>query len=187
MSVTVYLNLGSNLERERHLRDGLDRLLAEHDSLAVSSVYESAAIGFEGPPFYNLCVSLETGLGVAAMLDGLRAIEAASGRVRDGPRFSDRTLDIDLLLYGDLTGDCDGVRLPRADIVEHAFVLAPLAEIAPATRHTDGRTYAAIWRELGPRFEAGPECLRVVPFEWCGVDLSASPGASLFDAGSDVE
>ena len=187
MSVTVYLNLGSNLERERHLRDGLDRLLAEHGRLVVSSVYESAAIGFEGPPFYNLCVSLQTDLGVASILARLRAIEAASGRVRNGPRFSDRTLDIDLLLYGELTGERDGVRLPRPDIVQHAFVLAPLAELAPPTRHTDGRAYQEIWSELKPAFEAGPECLQVVPFEWRGVDLSASAGGSLFSADSDVE
>lgn len=186
MSVRVYLNLGSNVERERHLRAGLNRLLAEHGQLEVSSVYESAAIGFEGPPFYNLCVGLDTDLAISPLLDGLRDIEAESGRVRNGPRFSDRTLDIDLLLYGETRGETDGVQLPRPDILQHAFVLAPLAEIAPDVRHPDGRSYVAIWNDMRDALAAGTGSLASVRFEWRCVDLSASRGASRFDADDEV-
>jgi 2-amino-4-hydroxy-6-hydroxymethyldihydropteridine diphosphokinase len=142
----VWVSLGSNLDRDASLRGAVRRLRAVAGDPVLSSVYESAAVGAAGPPFYNLVAGFETDLGVAAINDWLRAIETAFGRERGADKNAPRTLDLDLLTYGERVGVIDGYALPRADILQYAFVLAPLAEVAPHERHPfDGRTYAELW------------------------------------------
>ena len=142
----VYLSLGSNIERERHIRAGIEELRARFGPLQLSSVYESKAVGFEGDNFFNLVVALDTDEPVQAVNRSLHEIEDRHGRVRQGPRFSSRTLDIDLLLYGDLVIREEGLVLPRDEITRNAFVLRPLAEIAPELEHPLlKRTYRALW------------------------------------------
>lgn len=142
----VYLGLGSNVDRERHIRAALQALGARHGDLLVSPVYESEAVGFAGSNFYNLVVGFDTEEGVAELIGALRAIEDANGRDRRGPRFSPRTLDIDILTYGNACGEIDGVQLPRAEILMNAFVLRPLADIAGKDRHPEtARTFAEHW------------------------------------------
>lgn len=142
----VYLGLGSNIDRERHIRAAL-RALEEHfDVLLISPVYESMAVGFEGDNFYNLVVGLDTDLSVGELSLLLRAIEDANGRVRGGPKFSARTLDIDILTYGNACGEIEGVQLPRDEVLKNAFVLRPLADIAGQDRHpATARPFAEHW------------------------------------------
>ncbi|MFI2811828.1 MULTISPECIES: 2-amino-4-hydroxy-6-hydroxymethyldihydropteridine diphosphokinase [Microbulbifer] len=159
----VYLSLGSNIDRGRHIRAGLDALAAEFGNLSVSRVFESEAVGFDGDNFYNLVVGLHTDLPVGQLALRLREIEDANGRVRSGPKFSARTLDIDILTYDDLAGEFDGVKLPRGEIVKNAFVLQPLAELAPAQRHPlTGQTFAEMWED----YDKDKQKLWPVHFPW---------------------
>ncbi len=133
----VYLSLGSNIERERNIRGALRELEQRYGDLLVSPVYESEAVGFVGDPFYNLVVGIDTEKTVGVLAAELRAIEEAYGRDRHGPKFSARTLDIDILTYGNACGEIEGVRLPRTEILKNAFVLRPLSDIAPGDRHPE--------------------------------------------------
>jgi 2-amino-4-hydroxy-6-hydroxymethyldihydropteridine diphosphokinase len=104
-------------------------------SLTLSSVYESEAVGFEGDPFYNLVAGFDTDMEVHAVARTLRMIENQNDRKRTGNRFSARTLDLDIVLYDDLIIKDEEVELPRDEISQYAFVLLPLAEIAPDVKH----------------------------------------------------
>ncbi|MGH8213518.1 MAG: 2-amino-4-hydroxy-6-hydroxymethyldihydropteridine diphosphokinase [Rhodanobacteraceae bacterium] len=137
----VHLSLGSNLEPEQHLRAALRELRARFGALQVSSVYETAAVGFDGPTFWNLAIGLHTDLDAEALNDWLHALEAREGRVRGGVRYVDRTLDIDIVAI-------DGIALERPELRE-AFVLAPLGEIAPeVVGRQSGEAIAALWAEF---------------------------------------
>lgn len=142
----VYLGLGSNVDRHRHIRAALDALTELLGKLQISSVYESKSVGFDGSHFFNLVVSAETQLGVADLSEQLKKIEDNNGRKRSGPKFSPRTLDIDILMYGDFVGVESGVELPRAEITQNAFVLLPMAEIAPQVIHPVlKKSFAELW------------------------------------------
>jgi 2-amino-4-hydroxy-6-hydroxymethyldihydropteridine diphosphokinase len=142
----VYLSLGSNVEPRRHLRAALDELRGHFGGIDVSPAYRSKSVGFDGPDFVNLAVGLDTKLSPEALNDWLHGLEDRHGRRRDVPRYSDRTLDVDIVLYDDLVRSGEGhLQIPRKEL-RHAFVLKPLADIAPATRHpVDGRTLAELW------------------------------------------
>jgi 2-amino-4-hydroxy-6-hydroxymethyldihydropteridine diphosphokinase len=143
----VFLGLGSNLDRENNIRAGLCALNNIFGDLKLSNVYESESIGFNGSNFYNLVVSLHTDLSIAELSDTLKKIEDENGRLRSGPKYSPRTLDIDILTYGRFVGVAAGVELPRAEITENAFVLLPLAELAPQELHPQlQQSYAALWQ-----------------------------------------
>jgi 2-amino-4-hydroxy-6-hydroxymethyldihydropteridine diphosphokinase len=137
----AYLSLGSNLEPVNHLGAELRELRARFGTLSVSSVYESAAVGFAGPPFWNLAVALDSDLDAEALNAWLHALEERHGRVRGGPRYADRTLDLDIVAINDRATD-------RPEL-QHAFVLAPLAEIAPEiVEPRSGETIGALWARL---------------------------------------
>lgn len=165
----VYLGLGSNIERERYLVAGLDALAALYGELALSSVYDCAAIGFDGQPFLNMVVGLSTDAGVGELARDMRRIEIEHGRAPDAVRYSARQLDIDILTYGDLSGEVEGVLLPRGEILQNAFVLRPLAELAPNARHpVTGKTFAEHWQT----FEQASQVVRRVDFDWRGRRIS---------------
>ena len=142
----AYLSLGSNLEPERHLRAALDELQARFGAIVVSPAYRSRAVGFEGNDFINLAVALDTELEPEPLNEWLHALEDRHGRRRDVPRYSDRTLDVDIVLYDQRVLDgCGHLQIPRKEL-RHAFVLRPLADIAPDLRHpVDGRSMAELW------------------------------------------
>jgi len=131
----VFLGLGSNIQREANLPSGLSALAATFGELRCSPVYESAAVGFAGPPFFNMVVALYTDMTLSDVLGVVRSIEKAHGRLPTDTKFASRTLDIDILTFGDLIGEAEGLRLPRDEILEYAFVLQPLADLVPEMRH----------------------------------------------------
>jgi 2-amino-4-hydroxy-6-hydroxymethyldihydropteridine diphosphokinase len=131
VSVRVYLSLGSNIDPRRYLRAAMIELAEQFGELMVSPVYESRAVGFNGENFINLVVGMDIELPVAELSRRLRAIESAHGRVRQAAKFSSRTLDIDILTYGDAVGAIDGIELPRDEIRRYRHVIQPLADLAP--------------------------------------------------------
>jgi 2-amino-4-hydroxy-6-hydroxymethyldihydropteridine diphosphokinase len=169
----VYLSLGSNIEREHYIRAALDALTEQFGHLLISSVYESEAVGFKGDNFFNLVVGIETGLDVAQLSACLKRIEDDHGRDRSGPRFSGRTLDIDILTYDELTEPVAGVQLPRDEILNNAFVLLPLAEIAPQEQHPAlKRPYAELWQAYDRVQKLWP-----IDFSWRGRMISRARSA----------
>ena len=143
----VYLSLGSNIDAEQNLRAGMRDLRAKYGTLQVSTVYESEAVGFEGDNFLNFVVGLDTDEDVHTVQATMSAIEQAHGRVRGCEKFSSRTLDIDILLFDDLVINENGLHLPRDEIEKYAFVLQPLAELAPDMKHpVSGKSYAELWQ-----------------------------------------
>ena len=149
MKSRVYLSLGSNIEPRRFLRSALQSLREAFGPLDLSPVYESKSVGFEGDNFLNLVVAMDVDLPLGELSLILRNIEDAHGRVRGREKFTSRTLDIDILTYGELVGEVDGIQLPRDEIEKYAFVLLPLADIAPLARYPrSGQTYAELCANL---------------------------------------
>jgi 2-amino-4-hydroxy-6-hydroxymethyldihydropteridine diphosphokinase len=145
----IYLGLGSNIDAERNLRLAVRELQRRFGELAVSRVYQSPPLGFEGDDFLNAVAGLDTDLPPEEILRQLEEIHVIAGRHRDAQRLVSRTLDIDLLLYGQLVVDTPGLRLPRSDVLEYSFVLRPLAELAPETIHpVTRRSIAEHWRDF---------------------------------------
>ena len=166
----VYLNVGSNIQRSTHIRAGLYALREQFGALTVSSVYESDAVGFSGNPFFNLAVCLRSDMPLVKLAAWLRQLEYTMGRERAATRFSPRTLDIDILTYGDTIGTVAGVELPRREILENAHVLAPLAELAPAAVHpVAGLSYGELWADFADRHRVAR-----VDFAWRGQRISSA-------------
>lgn len=142
-----WIGVGSNLRRETSVRRGLRDLRQGFGELLISPVFETQAVGSDGPPFLNLVVGIETRLEIDAVNALLSAIEDDHGRVRGADKCAPRTLDLDLLTYGNMTGVIAGYEVPRSEILDYAFVLAPLAAVAPWDRHPQlGLRYADLWR-----------------------------------------
>lgn len=150
----IYISVGSNIDRKKNLRAALAALRARFDHVRTSPVYESVAVGFDGKNFYNLVVEAHTDLTPDQVVQTLRATEDAQLRDRTQPKFSPRTLDLDLLLYDDLVVQQPEFQLPRDEIVKYAFVLAPLADLVPQVLHpTLKQTFAELWQQ----FERGDQ------------------------------
>ena len=156
----AYLSLGSNIEPEAHLRAAIAELHERFGALAVSPVYRSKAVGFDGPDFLNLAVGLDTELDAYALDAWLHALEDRHGRRRDVPRYASRTLDVDIVLFDDLVLDGPGhLRIPRPELTQ-PFVLRPLCDIAPDVRDpTTGRTLSQLLEAQQPGSD-----MEIVPF-----------------------
>lgn len=164
---TAWLSLGSNLDPAANLAAAAHALRERFGDVVFSPVYRTPAVGFDGPDFLNAAAIVHTDLAPVALNDWLHALEQRFGRDRAAPRFSSRALDIDIVFYDDLVLEGPGnLKLPRPEL-QHAFVLKPLADIAP--RHPvpgDGRTLAELWA-------AHPDVSRPPPAE--PLDLAAAP------------
>jgi 2-amino-4-hydroxy-6-hydroxymethyldihydropteridine diphosphokinase len=142
--VDVYVGVGSNIEPERELMEGVCALREAFGELRVSAVYRSPSFGFDGDDFLNVVVAFESGLDADAVEARLDVIETAGGRGHGTGRFAPRALDCDLLMFGRVVDASR--RLPRDDVLRYPFVLRPLAEIAPQLRHPlDGKLLADHW------------------------------------------
>lgn len=160
--VQVFVSLGSNIDKEANLHNGLTALQQSFGQLSLSSLFESDAVGFAGDSFYNMVIGFQTHLSLNCLANELRAIEIKFGRQVDAKKFSSRTLDLDILLY-DQHVLVQPVQIPRHEITENAFVLWPLAELIPNEKHPVlGQSYQQLWQQ----FDKQKQQLRKVPFTW---------------------
>ena len=143
--VAVYIGVGSNIAPERHVPMALDALRSAFGGIACSPAYRSPPLGFEGEDFINCVVRIDSRMEVAELVAHLKTLESRAGRqTRTAP--GSRELDLDLLLYGDRVIDLGAIRLPRPDVLDYAFVLRHLADLAPALVHpVTGRSLAWHW------------------------------------------
>lgn len=148
-AVAVYVALGSNVRPLESIRVALELLARRFGTLAISKAYRNAAVGFEGEDFVNLVVGLRTSLGVHDVLAALREIEEACGRPRGAAKWAPRTMDLDILLYGDAVADEPGLKLPRPDLLRRSYMLGPLAQLAGHAVHPVARrTIADLWQSF---------------------------------------
>ena len=145
----VYVGAGSNVAPMHNLARAVAELQREFPGARCSPWYRNRAVGFEGDDFINLVAGFDTALPVQAVLSRLHAIEMLCGRARDAPRWAPRPMDLDVLLYGDLVCDEPGLRLPRPDLLRRAYMLGPLAALAPEVVHpTMHLTAGELWRRF---------------------------------------
>lgn len=155
----VWISLGSNQNREYNLRTAVVALRKRYGNLQISAVYQSAAVGFVGDPFYNLIVGFVTNDIPQRIVLELRTIESLCGRVRGANKFTPRSLDLDLLTWGENIFNHNGIILPRDEILQYAFVLRPLAEVAATELHpVFKQTYSTLWSN----FDATTQPLQLV-------------------------
>ena len=158
----VFVSVGSNINKTYNLRSCLNTLQQIFRNIQKSSVYQSAAMGFNGDDFYNMVVSLETTLTPEYVNWVFFEIEKKHGRKRGKDQFVSRELDLDLLLYDDLIIDDINVRLPHKDLTQYAFVLKPMQEIAGDLIHPKiGTSFAELWQH----FES-QTLVKRISFEW---------------------
>jgi len=159
----VYISIGSNIDPALNIRSAIAALRHHYGELILSRVFESEAVGFDGDNFYNLVTGFDTAESLDQVAIRLRQIEDDHARNRQNPRFSARTIDLDLLLYDDIVCNEAGLNVPRNEITENAFVLQPLAEVAGDVIHPQLRqSITTLWRE----FDKSAQQLWPIEFEW---------------------
>ena len=160
--VRVFVAAGSNLEPEKHLARACAEIRDSWHDVVFSRAYSNVAVGFDGPDFINLVLGFSTSQPLDAVIARLRAIETQCGRPRYAPKWASRTMDLDVLLYGDLVEKTAEYTVPRPDLLKRPYMLGPMAEIAPEVVHpTAGKTIGALWHE----FDRNGHMMLEVPIE----------------------
>jgi 2-amino-4-hydroxy-6-hydroxymethyldihydropteridine diphosphokinase len=145
----VYVAAGSNIEPRVNLARAAAELRQSFPDVRFSPWYQNRAAGFSGEDFVNLVAGFHTELPLPQVLERLHQIEALCGRPRDAARWAPRSMDLDVLLYGDLVCDEPAVKLPRPDLLRRAYMLGPLAALAPQVVHpTAGVSIGELWRRF---------------------------------------
>ena len=143
----VFVAAGSNIEPERNLALATREMQRSFPDIRFSPWYRNKAVGFEGADFINYVAGFTTELSVHEVVERLRAIEELCGRPRGAPKYEPRSMDLDILLYGDFICDEPGLKLPRPDLVRRAFMLGPMADLAPEVVHPSLHvTIGELWR-----------------------------------------
>ncbi|BAO44972.1 2-amino-4-hydroxy-6-hydroxymethyldihydropteridine diphosphokinase [Thiolapillus brandeum] len=146
----AWISAGSNVEREHNIRQAIETLQQAFGVLVLSPIYRTRAEGFEGEDFLNLVIGVDTELSPGELRQRLREIEDRQGRVRGENKYASRTLDLDLLTWGDLVDQSQGI--PRDEILKYAFVLKPLADVAPDQNYPGThKTFGELWAEFPRR------------------------------------
>ncbi|MEY3785871.1 MAG: hypothetical protein RLZ75_76 [Pseudomonadota bacterium] len=144
-----YISIGSNIDKNKNIPASLEAIKLHFGQLTISSIYESESVGFIGDTFYNLVVGFNSEFSVKEVAKILRQIELDNGRTRNSQKFSSRTLDLDLILYDNLILNDGRLQIPRDEIERYAFVLEPLAEIAPDLKHPiSDISYSDLWKKF---------------------------------------
>jgi 2-amino-4-hydroxy-6-hydroxymethyldihydropteridine diphosphokinase len=163
----IYISVGSNVDKDKYTRAGLQGMYQAFGELTLSTVFESESVGFEGNNFYNLVIKASTTLSIAQVCLVLKQIEQDNKRQRVEQKFAPRTLDLDLLLY-DRQVTTQPIELPRPEVLYNAFVLKPMAEIAANETHPIvKKTYANLWQE----YDKSQQKLWAIKFEWSSASL----------------
>jgi 2-amino-4-hydroxy-6-hydroxymethyldihydropteridine diphosphokinase len=145
----VFVAAGSNIEPERNLRLASRELQRAWPDVRFSPWYRNHAAGFEGEDFINFAVAFSTGEPVQSVVSKLREIEELCGRPREAKKWAPRSMDLDILLYGDMVCEEPGLKLPRPDLLKRAYMLGPLADIASEVNHpTAGATIGTLWQQF---------------------------------------
>ena len=159
----VHVAAGSNVRPIVNLRRALDVLVRRFPDLRCSRAYRNTAVGFEGDDFINLVAEFDTSLPVHDVLAILYEAEAACGRERNAPRWAPRSMDLDILLYGDHVCEVPGLVLPRPDLLRRAYMLGPMAELAPDRIHPVAHaTMKALWAD----FDQAAHPMQPVDLDW---------------------
>ena len=158
----VYIGIGSNIDKEYHVANALQDLDKLFDNCRVSPIFESAAVNCTGDNYYNLVVEFTTSLSIGELMQCLKALEVTHGRKATDRRYAPRTLDLDLLLFDNVIQSVPPI-LPRPEILYHAFVLWPLAELAPSLCHpVSGISMDELWRD----FDKSTQVLKLAEWQW---------------------
>ena len=145
----VYVAAGSNVEPERNLARALDEIEQQFGELAISPAYRNPPVGFAGEDFINLVVGFRTDDSPAQVKENLERIETSCGRPRNAPKWAPRAMDLDILMYDQLVSDAPGLILPRPDLLRRAYMLKPLADLAPQLLHpTKKQTIGELWAQF---------------------------------------
>ena len=159
----LVLSLGSNIDAAQNIRLAVHQLELRFGEGVRSSVFQSAAVGFEGEDFLNLVAVFECEDSLNNICTTIKQIETGLGRTRNSKGFSPRPINIDVLLFGEQSGDDRGIKLPRDEITRYAFVLQPLAELLPDKTHPiTKQSYSAMWN----CFEDKSQRLEAIKFDW---------------------
>jgi 2-amino-4-hydroxy-6-hydroxymethyldihydropteridine diphosphokinase len=145
--IAVYIGVGTNVEKEKHIEAAVEELSKLGENLKLSTIYECASVGFSSDSFYNLVIEMKTSLSLIQFSQSLRSIELRWGRPEFAEKFQDRTLDLDIILFGEEIRESDP-QLPRSDIFKYPFVIQPLYELCPdLVIPSDGRTVQQVWNQ----------------------------------------
>jgi 2-amino-4-hydroxy-6-hydroxymethyldihydropteridine diphosphokinase len=149
LAVLAYVSGGSNLRADSNLRRAAKEILRLHPRARFSRCYENVAVGFDGPPFINFVVELPVQCTAQQLKSELERIERLCGRPAQAPKWAPRAMDLDIVLFGDSVQDEPGLRLPRPDLLRWAFMLGPLAELAPELIHPlERESIASLWQRF---------------------------------------